>query len=195
MQPEIPFLPVFASMKRLARYNLGSVALGSLIVSFVESVRFILEAIRRRTKVSGTTPDHWFWRMAHYTSRGCLKSVEWTIKSVNRNAYIMIAITGKSFCKSSAIATELIISNILRIGKVNVIGDVILFLGQLCACWALGYIVATLFFPVLEMSIDTIILSFCQDSEENQGNAQHAPPLLLETLDSNQEEEVQRLTH
>lgn len=90
MQPEIPFLPVFASMKRLARYNLGSVALGSLIVSFVESVRFILEAIRRRTKVSGTTPDHWFWRMAHYTSRGCLKSVEWTIKSVNRNAYIMV---------------------------------------------------------------------------------------------------------
>ncbi|XP_020886366.1 choline transporter-like protein 2 [Arabidopsis lyrata subsp. lyrata] len=226
--PEIPFLPVFASMKRLARYNLGSVALGSLIVSFVESVRVILEAIRRRTKVSGTTPDHWFWRMAHYTSRGCLKSVEWTIKSVNRNAYIMIAITGKSFCKSSAIATELIISNILRIGKVNVIGDVILFLGKLCvslfsalfgflmldshryrsshnkvsspllpvlACWALGYIVATLFFAVVEMSIDTIILSFCQDSEENQGNAQHAPPLLLETLDSNQEEEVQRLTH
>ncbi|CAL9220944.1 unnamed protein product [Arabidopsis halleri] len=209
----IPFLPVFASMKRLARYNLGSVALGSLIVSFVESVRFILEAIRRRTKVRGTTPDHWFWRMAHYTSRGCLKSVEWTIKSVNRSAYIMIAITGKSFCKSSAIATELIISNILRIGKVNVIGDVILFLGKLCvnrcflslirfacdclyahACWALGYIVATLFFAVVEMSIDTIILSFCQDSEENQGNAQHAPPLLLETLDSNQEEEVQRLT-
>lgn len=46
--------------------------------------------------------------------------------------YFQIAITGKSFCKSSAIATELIINNILRIGKVNVIGDVILFLGKLC---------------------------------------------------------------
>lgn len=53
---------------------------------------------------------------------------------------------------------------------------------------------ATLFFAVVEMSIDTIILSFCQDSEENQGNAQHAPSLLLETLDNN-EEDVQRLTH
>ncbi|KAF3505897.1 hypothetical protein F2Q69_00003507 [Brassica cretica] len=221
--PEIPFLPVFASMKRLARYNLGSVALGSLVVSFVESVRFILEAIRRRTKVSGTRPDHWLGRMGYYTSRGCLKSVEWTIKSANRNAYIMIAITGKSFCKSSAIATELIRNNIMRIGKVNVIGDVILFLGKLCvslfsalfgflmldshkyrsshnkvsspllpvlACWALGYVVATLFFAVVEMSIDTIILSFCQDSEENEGNAQHAPSLLLETLGSNHEEEV-----
>ena len=43
-----------------------------------------------------------------------------------------IAITGKGFFKASEMATELIISNILRIGKVNVIGDVILFLGKLC---------------------------------------------------------------
>ncbi|XP_042948629.1 choline transporter protein 1 isoform X3 [Carya illinoinensis] len=136
-----------------------------------------------------------------------------------------VAITGKSFCKASAIATELILNNILRIGRVNVIGDVILFLGKLCVslssalfaflmldahkyrsghnkitsplfpvlvCWCLGYIVATLFFGVVEMSIDTIILSFCQDSEEHQGTAQYAPPLLMETL--NDQNEMQRLT-
>lgn len=45
---------------------------------------------------------------------------------------LQIAITGKSFCRASAIATELIISNILKIGRVNVIGDVILYLGKLC---------------------------------------------------------------
>ncbi|XP_010545818.1 PREDICTED: choline transporter-like protein 2 isoform X2 [Tarenaya hassleriana] len=227
VSPDIPFLPVFASMKRFLRYSVGSVALGSLIVSFVESVRFILEAIRRKLKVAGTPPDNWFGRMAYYACRGCLKSIEWTIKSVNRNAYIMIAITGKSFCKSSAMATELIINNVLRIGKVNVIGDVILFLGKLCVslfsalfgflmldshkyrsshnkvssplfpvlvCWVLGYVVATLFFAVVEMSIETIILSFCQDSEEHQGTAQYAPPLLLETLDHNDQTDVQRLT-
>jgi len=48
------------------------------------------------------------------------------------NYDLQIAITGKSFFKSSAIATELIVNNILRIGKVNVIGDVILSLGKLC---------------------------------------------------------------
>ncbi|GLT83357.1 hypothetical protein SLE2022_016500 [Rubroshorea leprosula] len=224
--PEIPFLPVFSSMKRLIRYSLGSVALGSLIVSFVESIRFILESIRRKLKVGGATPHSWFGKIAFHTSQACLRCVEWTIRSVNRNAYIMIAITGKSFCKSSAIATELIINNILRIGRVNVIGDVILTLGKLCVslssavfaflmldahryrsshnrvssplfpvlvCWGLGYIVATLFFAVVEMSIDTIILSFCQDSEEHQGTAQYAPPLLMETL--NDQDEMQRLTH
>jgi len=47
-------------------------------------------------------------------------------------SHLQIAITGKSFFKASAVATELIMSNILRIGRVNVIGDVILFLGKLC---------------------------------------------------------------
>ncbi|KAI4322924.1 hypothetical protein L6164_022574 [Bauhinia variegata] len=218
---EIPFLTVFSSMKRLTLYNLGSVALGSLIVSFVESIRFLLESIRRKLKLSSHTPEGWIGK----TAQCFLRCIEWTIKSVNRNAYIMVAITGKGFFKASAIATVLIMNNILRIGRVNVIGDVILFLGKLCVslssavfaflmldthkyssahnkisspllpvvvCWALGYIVATLFFAVVEMSIDTIILSFCQDSEEHQGTAQFAPPLLIETL--NDQNEMQRLT-
>ncbi|KAG4161401.1 hypothetical protein ERO13_D01G052400v2 [Gossypium hirsutum] len=222
---EVPVLPVFDSMKRLIRYSLGSVALGSLIVSFVESIRFILESFRRKLKVTETTPDSWFGKMVYHTSQGCLSCVEWTIKSVNRNAYIMIAITGKSFCRSSAIATELIMNNILRLVRVNVIGDVILFLGKLfvslssavfgflvldthkyssghnklsspllpvLVCWTLGYVVATLFFAVVEMSIDTLILSFCQDSEEHEGTAQFAPLLLMETL--NEQNDMQRLT-
>ncbi|XP_047321700.1 choline transporter protein 1 [Impatiens glandulifera] len=224
---DIPFLSVFSSMKRLMRYSLGSVAIGSLTVSFVESIRFILEGIRRKFKGVNTMPESWIGRMAFHSAHLCRQCVEWTIKSVNRNAYIMIAITGKTFFKASEIATELIMSNILRIGKVNVIGDVILFLGKLCVslssavfaflmlnthnfdgasnkissplfpvliCWALGYIVATLFFGVVEMSIDTIILSFCQDSDEHQGTAQYAPPLLLETLINNDQNEMQRLT-
>ncbi|KAL6570605.1 Choline transporter protein 1 [Orobanche gracilis] len=200
--PDISFLPVFSSMKRLVRYSLGSIALGSLIVSFIESIRFILEALRRKLKLVNSMSESWFGKASYQTSQGCLRCIGWIIKSVNRNAYIMIAITGKGFSKASEIATELIMSNILRIGKVNVIGDVILFLGKLCitsplfpvlmVCWGFGYIVATLFFGVVEMSIDTIIVSFCQDSDEHQGTAQYAPPLLIKTL--NDQSETQRLT-
>ncbi|XP_057513690.1 choline transporter protein 1-like isoform X1 [Actinidia eriantha] len=222
---DIPFLPVFSSMKRLMRYSLGSVAIGSLIVSLIESSQCVLKSIRRKLKMSSSRSENWFGNAASISSQCSLSCIEWTIKSVNRNAYIMIAITGKSFFAASAIATELIRNNILRIGKVNVIGDVILFLGKLCVslssvvfaflmldtyryksahnkvssplfpvlvCWALSYVVATLFFAVVEMSIDTIILSFCQDSEEHQGTAQYAPPLLIETL--NDQNEMQRLT-
>lgn len=225
MSPKIPFLPVFASMKRLARYNLGSVALGSLVLTFVESTRFILDSIRRKLKVSYITPENCFAKIVYHSSKCFLKCIDWTIRSVNREAYILIAITGKSFFKSSAIATDLIMNNILKIGKVNVVGNIVLSLGKLCvslsgalfgflmlddhkyksahdkissplfpvlACWCLGYVVATLFFGVVEMSIDTIILSFCQDAEEHHGTAQYAPPLLMETL--NEQNELQRLT-
>ncbi|CAL5070838.1 unnamed protein product [Urochloa decumbens] len=222
---DIPFLTVVSSLKRLMRYSLGSVALGSLVVSIVEWVRFILECLRRKLKFVGSARESCFGKATSSSSECCLGCIDWTLKSVNRNAYIMIAITGKGFHKASVLATGLIMKNILRIGKVNVIGDVILFLGKLCVSlfcalfaflmldthkyksahnkissplipvlvtWALGYIVAKLFFAVVEMSIDTIILSFCQDAEEHQGNAQYAPPLLMETLD--EQSDLQRLT-
>lgn len=77
-------------MKHLIRYNVGSVAVGSLIVSFVEKIRFILEAVRRKLKVANVTPDSWIGKVAFHSSRGCRRCIEWTIKSVNRNAYIMV---------------------------------------------------------------------------------------------------------
>ncbi|KAG0447820.1 hypothetical protein HPP92_028137 [Vanilla planifolia] len=212
----IHFLSVFASMRRLIRYSLGSVALGSLVLFIVESTRFVLDSLRRKLKHVNTIPEGRIEKMTYYSSKCMLGCVDWTMRSINRSGYVMIAITGKGFCKSSSIATNLIMSNILRIGKVNVIGDFILFLGKLCVglfcslfaflmldthkynsahnrisspmfpvlvCWGLGYIVATLFFSVVEISIDTVILSFCQDADEHQGSAHYAPPLLMETLD------------
>lgn len=221
---EMPFMPVVSSVKRLTRFSLGSMAMGSLVVAIIESVRFLLEALRRQLKVVEATPAACCIRMIWCCTQCCLGCVEWTIKFINRNAYIMIAITGRGFCKAAAMATGLIINNILRIGTVNVIGDVMLFLGKLCVslacalfaflmldthqyksshhkissplfpvlfCWGLGYVVASLFFAVVEMAIDTIVLSFCQDVEEHQGNPQYAPPLLMETLKKHGE--MQRL--
>ncbi|KAD3066835.1 hypothetical protein E3N88_34715 [Mikania micrantha] len=147
---------------------------------------------------------------SYYWTRGessfCMKCIELSVKSVNRNAYIMIAITGKGFFKASEMATDLIISNILRIGRVNVIGDVILFLGKLCVSLASALFaflmldtykyksshnkITSPLFPMLvlvEMSIDTIILSYCKDADEHQGIAHYAPPLLIETFDEQNE--------
>lgn len=91
MQAGIPFLPVFTSMKRLVRYGLGSIAIGSLIVSFIESIRFILEALRRKLKLFNSIPESWFGKVMYQTSQGCLKFIGCIIKSVNRNAYIMVS--------------------------------------------------------------------------------------------------------
>lgn len=97
MQHEIPFLSVFSSMKRLMRYSLGSVALGSLIVSFVESIRFLLESLRRKLKVSSHVHDSWIGKAAYKSSECFLRCIEWTIKSINRNAYIMVTFVNLHF--------------------------------------------------------------------------------------------------
>ncbi|XP_071714531.1 choline transporter protein 1-like [Rutidosis leptorrhynchoides] len=219
---EISFFPIFSSMKRLVRYNIGSVAVGSLIVSIVESSSRLLKPLRRKLVVVDVSTHNWVGKVLSVSSHYALVCIEWIIRSVNHNAYIMIAITGESFFASSAMATELIKNNILRIGKVNVIGNVILFLGKLCVslasalfaflmldthtyksshnkvssplipvlvCLGLGFVVATLFFSVVEVTIDTIILSYCQDSEEeHRGTTQYATPLLMETNNINHNE-------
>lgn len=92
MQHDIPFHTVVSSLKRLLRYSLGSVALGSLIVSIVEWVRFILESLRRRLKFVDSARESRFGKTVSSSSQCCLGCIDWTLKSVNRNAYVMVGI-------------------------------------------------------------------------------------------------------
>ncbi|KAH7297110.1 hypothetical protein KP509_26G054000 [Ceratopteris richardii] len=211
----MPLFPVLSSAKRVLKYSLGSMALGSLVVAIIETIRFILEAIRNRLRALEAAPGGCIITLFWCCGQCCLGCIEWTIKFINRNAYIVIAITGKGFCGAAVHATNLIVTNILRIGTVNIIGNVIVFLGKVGVsfasalfaffmletskyktghdkvsspllpvlfCWAVGYVVASLFFAVVEMAIDTIILSFCEDIEEHNGTPIYAPPLLMQTL-------------
>lgn len=91
MQHDIPFLTVVSSLKRLMRYSLGSVALGSLVVSVVEWVRFILECLRRKLKLVDSARESCFGKAMASSSECCLGCIDWTLKSINRNAYIMVS--------------------------------------------------------------------------------------------------------
>jgi hypothetical protein len=91
MQHDIPFLTVVSSLKRLMRYSLGSVALGSLVVSVVEWVRFLLECLRRKLKLVDSARESCFGKATSSSSECCLGCIDWTLKSVNRNAYIMVS--------------------------------------------------------------------------------------------------------
>jgi choline transporter-like protein 2/4/5 len=42
--------------------------------------------------------------------------------------------------------------------------------------------IVQIFFAVYEMSIDTVLLSFCEDCESNNGHPRCAPTLLLEAI-------------
>ncbi|KAG0559037.1 hypothetical protein KC19_10G073600 [Ceratodon purpureus] len=214
---DMGWLPVLSSAKRVFRYSLGSMALGSLIVAIIEMIRFLLELLRKKLKALEAAPGGCLISICCCCAQCCLGCIEWTIKFINRNAYIVIAISGKGFCRAAEKATGLIVNNVLRVAAVNIISDMILFLGKVvvslaCAlfaflmldankyklgtekvssplfpvlfCWFVGYLAAGMFFGVVEMAIDTILLSFCIDSEEHNGTPMFAPPLLMDTLSS-----------
>jgi len=53
------------------------------------------------------------------------------MKFINRNAYIMVAVKGSSYCSSAIRAVKLIVTNALALAAVNIIGDLLIFLGKM----------------------------------------------------------------
>jgi len=116
------------SFKRTLLYHAGSIALGSLIVAIVQTVRVIFNKLKERLqKTDPSQTSKWIMRMINC----CLWILEKIIKFINKNAYIMIAITGHNFCISAQKAFKLIINNVLRVGAVNFISTFVLLLGKI----------------------------------------------------------------
>ncbi|KAG0591066.1 hypothetical protein KC19_1G146700 [Ceratodon purpureus] len=212
------WLPVISTGKHVTKFNLGSMALGSLVVPPVEFAQLFLQTLRTKLKSSQVTMPNGTVISTHGRSGTCcLGCLDWTLTHINRNAFIVIAVSGKEFCKAAAKATKLVVNNTSRVGDVIILGDLILFLGKLCvsfACalfaflmldthrykttqgrvssplfpvlfsWGFAYVTASLFFAAAEMALDTVLLSFCIDADENKGTPLFAPAALVEGLNT-----------
>ncbi|GBG82357.1 hypothetical protein CBR_g34641 [Chara braunii] len=218
----LPYHPVMNATRRTLVYSLGSMALGSLVVAAVELIRWFCDYLRRKL----IADDNSVLRYVCCCTECCLVCLDYVVKFINRNAYIMIAIKGFSFCEAAGKASVLIVDNVLRVAAVNVIGDFALFLAKLmvsfaCAffafvmledrryregearvssplapvlfCMGVSFIVAYIFFTVVEMAMDTILLSFCEDCEENNNIPRFAPRLLMDTLKMAQHEHEEKM--
>ncbi|GAA6088218.1 choline transporter-like protein 5-A, partial [Tachysurus ichikawai] len=124
---DIPSYPVFASFFRAVRYHTGSLAFGSLILAFVQFIRIVLEYLHHKLK--GT--HNVFARFLLCCLKCCFWCLERFIRFMNRNAYIMIAIYGKSFCTSAREAFFLLMRNVVRVTVLDKLTDFLLFLGKI----------------------------------------------------------------
>uniref|UniRef100_A0A8C6WUK6 Choline transporter-like protein n=1 Tax=Neogobius melanostomus TaxID=47308 RepID=A0A8C6WUK6_9GOBI len=131
---DIPGYPIFSSLGRALRYHTGSLAFGSLILSLVQVIRVILEYLDHKLKGAQN-------KCAKFML-SCMKCCFWClekcIKFLNRNAYIMIAIYGKSFCPSAKDAFFLLMRNIVRVAVLDKVTDFLLFLGKLLIVGIVG---------------------------------------------------------
>lgn len=72
------------------------------------SRRALLEYLDRKTKELQAQNKFAEWAMC--IVKCCMKCLEWIVRFINRNAYIMIAIKGKGYCCAAMDAIALIVS-------------------------------------------------------------------------------------
>ena len=184
----MPDWPVLASVKRTLRYHLGTIAFGSLIIAIVQFIRACVRALEENLKGKENAFLQFVFKCIQY----CLACVERFLKFISRNAYIMCAIDGTNFCTAARDAFNLLLRYALSLTAVQFVSNFLIILGKLAVtattagiAWLwlreknhleffaiplviiaiLAWAIATAFFSVFEMAIDTIFLCFCDDIE------------------------------
>ncbi|XP_073693593.1 choline transporter-like protein 2 isoform X3 [Garra rufa] len=131
---DMPAYPLCASLGRSLRYHTGSLAFGSLILSIIQIIRVLLEYIDHKLKGA----ENKFAKFLLCCLKCCFWCLEKFIKFMNRNAYIMVAIYGKNFCRSARDAFFLLMRNVVRVVVLDKVTDFILFLGKLLIVGLVG---------------------------------------------------------
>uniref|UniRef100_A0A671RHM7 Choline transporter-like protein n=1 Tax=Sinocyclocheilus anshuiensis TaxID=1608454 RepID=A0A671RHM7_9TELE len=131
---DMPAFPLCASLGRSLRYHTGSLAFGSLILAIVQIIRVLLEYIDHKLKGA----ENKFAKFLLCCLKCCFWCLEKFIKFMNRNAYIMVAIYGKNFCRSARDAFFLLMRNVIRVVVLDKVTDFILFLGKLLIVGLVG---------------------------------------------------------
>jgi solute carrier family 44 protein 1 (choline transporter-like protein) len=184
--------PIGNSVRRVAKFHLGSIALGSFLIVLLKIPRLILsymEYYLKKFKDSNSC--------VNCTLKCCqcfFYCLENFVRYINHNAYTIIAIEGTDYCFSAKVAFKTLATNTLRIVTINTMGDFIIFLGK-CIVTAssatfgvylmrndpsihylavpvlfaavCAYLVAHSMLCVYEMVIDTMFLCFVEDVNKN----------------------------
>lgn len=133
-----PRLPICSSLGRALFYNFGTIAFGSLLIAFMQFIRAVVAYVLRKMKSTGGNQSS-VTRFAACCVQCFLKCLQSCVEMVTRNAYIFSAIKGTSFCASGKQVFSLITSNAATLALVNVIGELLMFLGKVFIAMAGGW--------------------------------------------------------
>ena len=134
--------PITTSFKNCFRYHFGSLVFGALIIAIVQFIRICLEYIDRQTK--SLQEKSGMIKIAMKVVKCCMWCLEKIVKFISRNAYIMIAMKGKSFCSSTVEAFKLIWDNLSQVAVITAITNLLLLLAKVSICAAAGFFMITL---------------------------------------------------
>merc|ERR1711871_1557685 len=122
--------PVLGAFRRAWRYHLGSACFGALLVAIIQFIRCVVKYIEEKSKGKRNKLAKAVFCMIQC----CLWCVEKCMKFLNKNAYILVAMKGCSFCSGAVEAIKLIFLNPRKIASVSMVTVFVLNLGKLAVC-------------------------------------------------------------
>uniref|UniRef100_A0A8C7KN71 Choline transporter-like protein n=1 Tax=Oncorhynchus kisutch TaxID=8019 RepID=A0A8C7KN71_ONCKI len=134
-----------------ALYHVGSLAFGALLLTCFQLVRLVLEYLNHKTRGSQSACGRFLFNCL----RCCFWCLEYFLKILNRNAYIMIAIYGESFCVSAKNAYSLLMRHIGRVVLLDRVTDMLIFFGKLLVVAIVGVLAFFFFSGQIRLPGDT----------------------------------------
>jgi choline transporter-like protein 2/4/5 len=132
--------PVIASLWRALRYSFGTIAFGSLLIAFMQFIRAVVAYLTRQMTAKNGGQTSRLFKLVACCVQCCLKCMQACLEVITRNAYIFSAVKGTSFCGSGKKVFGLITSNAATLAIVNILGEVIMFLGKVLIAMCCGWI-------------------------------------------------------
>jgi hypothetical protein len=115
--------------KWIARYHLGSIAFGSLIIAICEFIRFMFEYYRK--KMTGRVFNNAILKCFLWSTSYCLNCLNRVVKYISKMAYIQMALTSSNFCMSAWKAFVLILGNAGRFAVATILGAIFAWIGRI----------------------------------------------------------------
>lgn len=214
---ETKFGAYFRSAYRVARYHLGTIAIGSLIIAIVQFMRVILEYVDRKLQKGAEEGGPVTQKIVGFfvcCCRCCLWCLEKCLKFINKNAYIETALYGYDFCNACCKAFHTILNNLMAFGAISFVAFIVIFMIKLTVAIAIAVIafnwlendddvplkglvvfvlaliawfIADAFAGIYSMSADTLLLVFAEDVSQENG-PKHASKRLLKYVKKNSAE-------
>lgn len=185
---------VWTGFHWIYRYNLGTLAVGSLILSVVWIIRGFFEYIGE--KLVGKESENGCARCLLSCCKCCISCTDRFIRYLTENAYIYAAISGDSFCTSALHSFMLMLKNAAKFSFVSSVANVFMYLAKIsisfCSvltCWGImsamtnsvteldnsfgpllvifliSYLTTAIFMSIFHTSANTILQCFIVDRD------------------------------
>ena len=122
----------------LVLYHVGTAAAGSLVIAIIQFIRYMVAKIQAQCNKSLTGTAKTIANIVLCCIQCCLYCLEKCMKFINKHAYIITAVKGKSFCAAACDSFWLIVRNIRLIAALTMVQEFSIIIGKMLIVMATG---------------------------------------------------------